>query len=103
MTLWKPSGIDPVVESRAAVQARWLVRDHGDAAEDVLAEKMGRRDVSPADRYRYRLIWKELKRLRKSHRAVGTAVTVWQPRLFSADRLMRLFGVRAIDRRRRPR
>lgn len=106
MLLWKPTGTDPVVESRARDQARWLIRDHGDQAEAMIAQKLRRADVSPPDRYRYELTARELRRLRRAanrHPGGVTAVTVWQPRLFSPERLLRLFGVQAIDRRKRSR
>jgi hypothetical protein len=62
----KPKGVDIHVESRARDQARWLIRDHGDDAEDVLRAKIERENVTEADRYRYRLTLKEVARLRRS-------------------------------------
>lgn len=103
MLLRRPKGADPVVESRARDQARWLIRDHGDQAEAVLKQKLRRTGLTPVDRHRYQLIRKELKRIRRHEPSTSTAVAIWQPRLFGADRLLRLFGVKAIDRRRRER
>jgi len=63
--MFKPRGVDIHVESRARDQARWLIRDHGDEAEDVLRAKLERENVTEADRYRYRLTLKEVARLRR--------------------------------------
>ena len=107
--IWKPSGTDVHVERRARDQAYWLVRDHGDEAEGILEAKMRREDVSAADIYRYRLTYRELQRIRREEEQERdeerrrTNVTVWQPRFFSSERLLRLFGIRAVDRRKRPR
>jgi hypothetical protein len=62
----KPKGVDIHVESRARDQARWLIRDHGDEAERVLREKIRRKNVSDADRYRYKLTLREIARLRRA-------------------------------------
>lgn len=64
--VFKPKGVDIHVESRARDQARWLIRDHGIDAEDVLQAKLKRDNVSDADRYRYRLTLKEIGRLRRN-------------------------------------
>lgn len=99
----KPGRRDPVVRTRARDHALWLIRDHGDQAEAVIAAKLLRRNVTDEDRYRYQLTAKEVKRLRKSQKPSSTALTLWQPRLFSAEGLRRLFGLRAVDRRKHPR
>jgi hypothetical protein len=64
--LFKPKGVDIHVESRARDQARWLIRDHGDEAEEVLRAKLCRERISDADRYRYKLTLREIGRLRRS-------------------------------------
>lgn len=64
--VFKPKGADIHVESRARDQARWLIRDHGDEAENVLRAKIRRQNVSDADRYRYKLTLREVARLRRS-------------------------------------
>jgi hypothetical protein len=64
--VFKPKGVDIHVESRARDQARWLIRDHGDDAEDVLRAKIHRENASDADRYRYKLTLREIGRLRRS-------------------------------------
>jgi len=64
--IFKPKGADIHVESRARDQARWLIRDHGDEAEDVLRAKLKRERVSDADRYRYKLTLREVARLRRT-------------------------------------
>jgi hypothetical protein len=61
----KPRGVDIHVASRARDQARWLIRDHGDDAEDMLLEKLRRGDKRAADKYRYRLTLREIRRLRR--------------------------------------
>ena len=70
----------------------------------MIEAKLRRDDVSAPDRYRYTLTARELKRLRRAQSgAPSTDVAIWRPRLFSAARLARLFGVRAIGRRKRQR
>jgi hypothetical protein len=64
--IFKPKGVDIHVESRARDQARWLIRDHGDEAEEVLHAKINRDRVPDADRYRYKLTLREIARLRRS-------------------------------------
>lgn len=64
--MFKPKGVDIHVESRARDQARWMIRDHGDDAEEVMRAKLARERVSDADRYRYKLTLKEIARLRRS-------------------------------------
>ncbi|MDB5684196.1 MAG: hypothetical protein JWM75_1894 [Sphingomonas bacterium] len=102
MPLFKPAGTDPAVHSRAQDQARWLIRTYGDEAEAILAEKLQRRDVSPADRYRYKLTQRALKRLRRIElrgpKPVPGGSAARKPRLSSAGRLLRLLGVRATRR-----
>jgi hypothetical protein len=63
---FKPKGVEIHVKSRARDQARWLIRDHGDDAEDVLLRKLERKGQPAADRYRYRLTLRELRRLRRT-------------------------------------
>ena len=63
--VFRPKGVDIHVDSRARDQARWLIRDHGNDAEDVLRGKLRRANVSEADRYRYRLTLREIGRLRR--------------------------------------
>jgi hypothetical protein len=103
--LWfRPVGTDPVVESRARDQARWLIRDNGDDAESVLTAKLKRPGVSPADIYRYKLTARELSRLRRKAEVERSQPAIRQPRLFTAGKLLSFFfGVRAIDRRKSPR
>ena len=67
--LLKPKGVDPHVDRRARDQARWLLRDHGSEAEAVLLEKLQRDDKSAADKYRYRLTLREIRRLRRTNPA----------------------------------
>jgi hypothetical protein len=62
---FKPKGVEVHVESRARDQARWLIRDHGDDAEDVLLQKLRRGDKRSADKYRYRLTLREMRGLRR--------------------------------------
>ncbi len=64
--VFKPKGVDIHVESRARDQARWLIRDHGDDAGDVLRANMYRENVSDADHYRHKLTLREIARLRCS-------------------------------------
>jgi hypothetical protein len=64
--VFKPRGADIHVERRARDEARWLIRDRGDDAEDVLREKLKRENKSDADRYRYKLTLREIVRLRRS-------------------------------------
>jgi hypothetical protein len=64
--IFKPKGADIHVESRARDQARWLIRDHGDDAEDVLRAKLKRKQATDADRYRYKLTLREVARLRRT-------------------------------------
>jgi hypothetical protein len=63
--MFKPKDLPIHVESRARDQARWLIRDHGDDAEDVLKAKLQRESASGADRYRYKLTLREITRLRR--------------------------------------
>jgi hypothetical protein len=62
----RPKGVDIHVESRARDEARWMLRDHGDDAEEVIRGKLRRERVADADRYRYRLTLKEIGRLRRA-------------------------------------
>lgn len=64
--MFKPKGGDIHVESRARDQARWMIRDHGDEAEEVMRAKLNRARVTEADRYRYKLTLKEIARLRRT-------------------------------------
>jgi hypothetical protein len=63
---FKPEGVEIHVKSRARDQARWLIRDHADKAEAVLLRKLKRSDKTQADKYRYRLTLREIRRLRRS-------------------------------------
>jgi hypothetical protein len=100
--LFKPRGTENAVESRARDQARWLIRDHGDEAEAVLAAKRRRSGVSAADLYRYKLTARELKRLRR-HGDDVEAGTAGKTPLLSPARLLHLLGLRAGPRRKRSR
>lgn len=63
--MFETRGVDVHVESRARDQARWLIRDHGDEAEEVLHTNLKRECVSDADRYRYKLTLKDVSRLKR--------------------------------------
>lgn len=63
----KPKGVDVHVESRARDEARWMLRDYGDEAEEVIRAKLLRERVSDADRYRYKLTLREIVRLRRTN------------------------------------
>ena len=63
--MFRPRGVDIHVESRARDQARWMIRDHGDEAEEVMRAKLNRDSVTDADRYRYKLTLREITRLRR--------------------------------------
>ena len=54
------------MESRARDQARWLIRDRGDDAEDGPCANLYRENVSDADHYRHKLTLGEIARLRCS-------------------------------------
>ena len=56
---------DPAIVSRARDHAAWLVRDHGDRAEEILRDKMSRENLSEDDRYRLELTARALARRRK--------------------------------------
>ena len=86
------------LRSRARDQARWLIRDHGDHAEAVIAAKLRRKTNSASDAYRYRCTERELKRLREieAEEAAAaqrhTALVVWTPSAFGVGTLFtRLF------------
>ncbi len=65
--MWlRPKGVEPNVESRARDHARWLIRDHGDDAEDVLLKKLRRSDRRAADKYRYQLTLRTMRALRRA-------------------------------------
>ena len=57
---------DAVLKRRALDQAVWLIRDHGDDAEKVIAAKLRRPALGAADRRRYKLTARNLKRLRRT-------------------------------------
>ena len=73
--IFKPRGTEPHVESRARDQAVWLIRDHGDDAEAILAAKRRRPNVSAGDRYRYQLTARALRALRSEDRASSRRAT----------------------------
>lgn len=100
---WKPAGTEAHVESRARDQALFLLRDHGDAAEAVLAAKLRRPGLTAPDRYRLELTAKAIKRLRKKGGLAAresTEIVVWRPRRAGGDWLLRLFGIANKDQRR---
>lgn len=59
---------DPAIRTRARDHAAWLIRDHGDRAEEVLREKMSRPNLSKDDRYRFELTAKALAKRREQLR-----------------------------------
>ena len=63
--MWGYKHRDPAIRSRARDQAAWLIRDHGDNAEDVLRAKMNRSNITKDDAYRFKLTMEELERQRK--------------------------------------
>lgn len=65
--MFKPKGSDIHVKSRSRDVAHFLVRDHGDRAEEVLNDKLSE-NLSAVDRYRFRLARRELKKLRRAKR-----------------------------------
>ncbi len=105
--IFKRRGADPEIERRALDQARWLIRDHKDEAEAVLAAKLQRPNLTPANRQRYKLTADALKQLRRREKAeaaaagTSTALTVWRPSLFSVAGLRSLFGMKSASKKRR--
>ncbi|MGF7148692.1 hypothetical protein FHS96_002320 [Sphingomonas zeicaulis] len=63
--MWGYKHRDPAIHSRARDQAAWLIRDHGDKAEDVLRAKMNRPNITKDDAYRFKLTMEELERQRR--------------------------------------
>ncbi|AHE56301.1 hypothetical protein [Sphingomonas sanxanigenens] len=63
--MWGYKHRDPAIHSRVRDQAAWLIRDHGDNAEDVLRAKMNRSNITKDDAYRFKLTMEELERQRK--------------------------------------
>jgi hypothetical protein len=99
MNLFKPAGTVYAVESRARDQAAWLIRDYGVDAESVLKAKMRRPGVSDADLYRYDLTAREMRRMRREANAGVQRASLWQPGVYTPAKLLALFRVRALDRR----
>lgn len=66
--MWGYKHRDPAIQSRARDQAAWLIRDHGDNAENVLRGKMNRSNITKDDAYRFKLTMEELERQRKGER-----------------------------------
>ena len=91
------------LRSRARDQARWLIRDHGDLAEAILAAKLNRSTNSAADRYRYRRTERELRQLRELEsegRRRSGAMTIWEPPAIGLGGwLAKLTGAKRKDRR----
>jgi ATP-dependent helicase YprA (DUF1998 family) len=91
--LFKPKGADPAAKRRAVDQAKWLIRDHGDEAETVLARQIQRKQVTAVDAYSFRMTARALKRIRRSSRREAIRHFV-----------LRLLGMRGTKRKqRRPR
>ncbi len=82
------------MRSRARDQARWLIRDHGDRAEAVIAAKLRRTNVTAEDHLRYQLTLEEITRLRgwASASRIRTRVPVQKPRRSRWSALIRTLG-----------
>jgi hypothetical protein len=79
--MFRPKGMDRVAHTRARDRARWLVRDHGVAAEAVLAAKSRRPGNTRADRAFYRMIRRELRMLRRHEAEAAPSEAGWFERL----------------------
>lgn len=84
--------------SRARDRAAWLIRDHGDAAEEVLARDLLRPGLSAGERRRMRLTRAALRKARRQPAAIDRGA--WKPALFSIAGIAALLGIR-LGRRRR--
>jgi ATP-dependent helicase YprA (DUF1998 family) len=88
--LFKPKGADPAAKRRAVDHAKWLIRDHGDEAENVLARQIQRKQVTAVDAYSFRMTARALKRIRRSSRREAIRHFV-----------LRLLGLRGTKRKQR--
>ena len=90
-----------ILRARAIAEAAELFAHHGDAAVELLTDRVYDPTLAPAERRRYRLIRVEVERLGRERRKIRNpyALAVWRPPLFSVQGLARLFGFR----RRQPR
>ena len=95
-----------ILRARALTEAAELFAHHGDAAAELLTDRVYDSSLPAAERRRYRLIRVEIERLGRERRKVRNpyALAVWQPRLFSLPGLARLFGLgrKGAGRNRRP-
>lgn len=95
-----------ILRARAIAEAAELFAHHGDAAAELLTDRVYDSSLPPAERRRYRLIRVEIERLGRERRKVRNpyALAVWQPRRLSLQGLVRLFGFgrKAGRRDRRP-
>ena len=85
-----------ILRTQAVAEAAELFAHHGDAASELLTDRVYDASLSPAERRRYRLIRVEIERLGRERRKVRDpyAVVVRRPSMFSVEGLARLLGFR---------
>ena len=83
-----------ILRARAIAEAAELFAHHGDAAADLLTDRVYDPSLPAEERRRYRLIRVEIERLGRARRNLRNphALAVWRPPLFSLGGLARLFG-----------
>lgn len=85
-----------ILRAQAVTEAAELFAHHGDAAAELLTDRVYDPALAPAERRRYRLIRVEVERLGRERRKVRNphALAIWRPPLFSLHGLARLLGLR---------
>lgn len=90
---------------RSGDRAAFLIRDHGDHAEEELRVALSRCDLTPRKRYELKCVAVALatRRKRDLARAKATALVAYQPSMFSVAGVLRVLGLgdQAKSRRRR--
>ena len=85
-----------ILRAQALSEAAEMFAHHGDAAAELLTDRVYDAALPAEERRRYRLIRVEIERLGRARRNVRNpyALAVWRPRLLSLEGLARLFGLR---------
>lgn len=83
-----------ILRRQAISEAAELFARHGEAAAELLVDRVYDATLAPAERRRFRLIRVEIERLGRERRKLSNpyALTIWQPRRSGLQGLARLFG-----------
>jgi len=105
MRIGPGTAAERALRDQAIAEAGELFASHGDAAGEMLTDRIHDPELSPDERRRYRLARLEVERLGRERRNSHSpnALAVWRPPLFSWEGLARIFfrkGRQGTNRRR---